>query len=177
MKLRVLIFFIFFTFVWGESMSLPELFKKGLYLQICHKRWDYINKYANKREDLLSMVAYSCIKKGDIIPALDVAKVLKTTPKGRTNAVYITTLFFMKTLILKYMFDDFDIKSIKLPEIKDNLLGIVFADLTSKKVQKEHNRVIIFDKNKKFVLSLTKTSDLAIKIYKNNKFIKEEKFW
>ena len=67
-------------FVFSNSLSLLELYKKKQYLYICHKRWKYINKYSNN-EELLFLVASSCLKNGYIIPALDVSKVLKKTKK------------------------------------------------------------------------------------------------
>ena len=175
--MRILIVVIFATFVFAENISLPILFKKGFYTQICTDRWKYINKYVNKREDLLSIVAYSCLKKGYLVPALDLAKVLKTTSMGRTNATYISTLFLMKKLILQYLFDDFDLKTIKIPQIKDNLLGVVFNYLSSKTYKKDKNSVTITDKNKKFIVSTTKNYNLVIKMYINNKLIKKAKYW
>jgi len=175
--LRILIVAIFVTFIFAENMSLPLLFKKGFYTQICNNRWNYINKYVNKREDLLSIVAYSCLKKGYLVPALDLAKVLKTTSMGRSNATYISTLFLMKKLILQYLFDDFDLKAIKIPQIKDNLLGIVFNYLSSKTYKKDKNSVTIIDKNKKFIVSTTKNYNLIIEMYINNKLIKKAKYW
>jgi len=176
---RKIIFLIFFNFLFADNLSLPVLFKQGAYEKICNNRWFYIRKYLHKREDLLSIVAYSCIKKGYIIPALDVAKALRRTPIGRKNAVYITTLFFMKKLILEFMLDGFNLQSIKLPEIKDNLLGRVFGYLNSPntKYKREGHKIIIFDKDKKIIISLTHYYNLLIKVYINNKLIKKEIFW
>jgi len=176
-ELRVLIISIFVTFLFSEQLSLPVLFKKGFYTQICNKRWVYINKYVHKREDLLSIVAYSCLKKGYLTPALDLAKVLNTTSVGRKNATYITTLFLMKKLLLEALFDNNKGKNIKLPEIKDNMLGVVFSYWASGKYRKEDNTIVINDKNKKFVISVTKYYNLLIKMYLDNNLIKKEKFW
>jgi len=175
--LKLLVFFIFFTFSFSKDLSLPVLFKKGFYSQICNKRWDYINKYVNKREDLLSVVAYSCLKKGYLIPALDLAKVLKKTRIGRKNATYITTLFLMKKLILDILLDDIKRNDIKLPEIKDNLLGIVFAYIINGKYKKEKNHIIIIDKNRKFIISKTKHYNIKIKMYVDNNLTKRKIFW
>ncbi|WP_024792028.1 hypothetical protein [Lebetimonas sp. JS170] len=137
--MKKIILTVFFTFLFSAEMPLNVAFKKGFYYKICDKRWDYINKYINKREDLLSLVAYACLKRRNLTPALDLAKVLKTTPLGRKNATYITTLFLMKKLILEYIFDDINLNNIKLPVINDNLLGIVFNYIQTKKVKKENN--------------------------------------
>ena len=176
--MKVLILTILFIFTFAENISLPILFKKGFYTQICNNRWIYINKYVNKREDLLSLVAYSCLKKGYLVPALDLAKVLKSTPMGRKNATYITTLFLMKKLILEYVFDNLDLKKVKLPKIEDNLLGVVFNYLSSNKISKKtKNSIIILDKNKKLTIDVNKNYNLLIKMYVDDKLIKKVKYW
>jgi len=128
---RVLIIFFIFTILFSkdklENKTLMELFNEHYYSYICSKRWNYINEYNNKREDLLSLVAYACLKKRFITPALDLAKVLKTTKEGRKNATYIVTLFLMKKLLIQLINDNIKIEYIKLPEIQDNSLGIVFG--------------------------------------------------
>jgi len=176
--LRVLILVLLFTFVFAGNVSLPVLFKKGFYTQICNNRWLYINKYVDKREDLLSIVAYSCLKKGYLVPALDLAKVLKITPMGRKNATYITTLFLMKKLIIEYVFDDFDLRKVKLPKIKDNLLGVVFNYLATNKINKKtKNGIIISENNKKITININKNYNLIIEMYIDNKLIKKVKYW
>ncbi|WP_024791449.1 hypothetical protein [Lebetimonas sp. JS032] len=175
--MKKIILTVFFSFLFSAEMPLNVAFKKGFYYKICDKRWDYINKYVNKREDLLSLVAYACLKKRYLTPALDLAKVLKKTPLGRKNATYITTLFLMKKLILEYIFNDINLNNIKLPVINDNLLGIVFNYIQIKKIKKEKNKIVIFDKNKKYIVFPNKNYNIVIKEYLNNKLIKKEIFW
>jgi hypothetical protein len=172
------IFIIFFIVcLYSKELSLSLAFQKGLYSKICMNRWIYINKYVNKREDLLSIVAYACLKKRYLTPALDLAKVLKKTPQGRKNATYITTLFLMKKLILQYFFDNFDIKDIKLPIIKDDLLGIVFYNIQKGNYLKEKNLIIIKYRNNIYYVSPNKNFNIVIKIFVNNKLEKKVVYW
>jgi hypothetical protein len=175
--LKKLIFLFLFAFLLADDIPLISAFKKGHYSKICMNRWKYINKYLNKREDLLSLVAYSCLKKRYLTPGLDLAKVLKKTKLGRKNATYITTLFLMKKLLLEFIFDDLDIKNIKLPLIKDDILGIVFYNIQNNNFIKENKKIIIQNNEKKLVIYPNKNYNLVIETFINNKFQKKEIYW
>ena len=175
--MRVIILLsILFIFTFSNNLSLLELYKKKQYLYICHKRWRYINKYSNN-EELLFLVASSCLKNGYIIPALDVSKVLKKTKKGRTNATYIATLFLMKKLIIQIIEDNLDVSSIKLPLIKDHLLGQIYNQIQNSNFRLENNKLIIKIDKKIFEVSLNKEKNLLIKIFVNNKLIDKKSIW
>jgi hypothetical protein len=175
--LKKIVLAIFFTFLFSAEMPLNIAFKKGYFYKICDKRWDYINKYVNKREDLLSLVAYACLKKRYLTPALDLAKVLKRTKIGRKNATYITTLFLMKKLILEFIFDNLNIENIKLPVIKDDLLGKVFYNIQNKNFLKDGNKIIIEKKNKKFIIYPNKNYNIVIEIFTDNKLDEKVIYW
>ena len=160
-----------------KKMSLEELFKKGYYTYICNRRWKYINKYNQKREDLLSIVAYSCLKKRYLTPALDLAKVLNVTKEGRKNATYIVTLFLMKKLIMQIIKDGLNLNMIKLPLIKDNLLGIVFENIQKGNYIKENNALIVLIDNIKYKIWISKDNNVNIDVLKNGKLIKRELYW
>jgi hypothetical protein len=168
---------IFSAILFSKDIPLNLAFERGYYSKICMNRWYYINKYVNKREDLLSLVAYACLKKRYLTPALDLAKVLKTTPVGRKNATYITTLFLMKKLILQYIFDNIDLRNIKLPIIKDDLLGKVFCKIQNGNFLKERNTIFIKENNKEFVVYPNKNYNIVIKIYINNILNKKVIYW
>jgi hypothetical protein len=175
--LKKIVLFFFVIFLFSDENSLIVAFQKGYYSKICTDRWKYINKYINKREDLLSIAAYACLKKRYLTPALDLAKVLKKTKLGRSNATYITTLFLMKKLILELIFDDLDLKNIKLPVIKDNLLGKSFYNIEQNNFLKENKKIIINDHNKTIILYPNKNYNLIIEVKKDNKLIKKEIYW
>jgi len=171
---------LFFYFLFSsdiKTMSLIDLYKNHYYSYICNKRWFYINKFVNKREDLLSLVAHSCLKKGNLIPALDIAKVLKNTPEGRKNATYIATLFLMKKLIIQVINDNFDISSIKLPIIKDHILGKVYSLLQKNKYQVNNKKLAFKDNQFIYEVTLSEKKNLLIKIFKNTTLIKKELIW
>jgi hypothetical protein len=174
--LKKLAFIILFSSYIFADISLIVQFKKGLYSKICMNRWSYINKYLNKREDLLSLVAFSCLKKKYLTPALDLAKVLKTTKIGRENATYITTLFLMKKLIIQFIMDKIDLKNIKLPQIKDDKLGIIFYKFQQNKFKQKNNRFIIDNNATKWIIYLNKNYNIVIETHKNDK-VKKEIYW
>jgi len=160
-----------------QNMTLLELFNNKYYTYICDKRWYFINKYNNKREDLLSLVAYACLKKRYLTPALDLAKVLKVTKEGRKNATYIVTLFLMKKLIMQIINDDMSIGDIKLPQINDNTLGIVFSFIEKNHFEKKDNTLIIKDAKTVYKVKISKNNNVVIDILINNKLKKREFYW
>jgi len=178
-KVIVTIFSVCFLFSKNiDNMSLVELYKNYYYSYICNKRWFYINKFVNKREDLLSLVAYSCLKKGHLVPALDIAKVLKTTKEGRKNATYIATLFLIKKLIIQVISDKLDISSIKLPIIKDHILGEIYYLLqNNNNYQINNNKLALKHKDFLYEVLLTQKGNLLIKTFQNNILIKKELIW
>jgi len=161
-----------------KDKSLIYLFKNSYYSYICLHRWEYINKYIGKREDLLSIVGYSCLKKHWIIPALDVAKSLRYTKIGRINAYYISSLFMIKKILIRYLEDKINISDIKIPTIEDDDLGKIF-NIVQKTLPKVTNKniKIKMDGNDVDIQYLPETNQIDIKFYKENKLLKEEKYW
>ena len=171
------ILFLFLAVVFSFSSEIEELFKKKEYTQICKKRWDYINKYRFKNENLLSLVAYSCLKFNYITPALDVAKALVATKEGRDNAVYISSLFLMKKLLISLIKDNMNIKSLRLPVIKDNLLGKVFYLIQKNGYDKEGGKIIVVDGTKTYNVWLSDDFNVVIAVYQDGKQIKMVYYW
>jgi hypothetical protein len=166
-----------FTILFSNELLLKEEFKNGHYSKICMDRWRYINKYVNKREDLLSFVAYACLKKKYLTPALDLAKVLKVTTLGRKNATYITTLFLMKKLILEFIFDGLDFKSIKLPIIKDDTLGIVFYHIQKNNFTRENGKIVIQIDKETLVVYPNKNYNIVIEHFIDDKLKSKDIYW
>ena len=179
---KFFMFLIFFNLMLSaedklQNMSLLELFNNKYYTYICDKRWDYINKYNNKREDLLSLVAYACLKKRYLTPALDLAKVLKVTKESRENASYIVTLFLMKKLLMQIINDNMPIGDIKLPKINDNTLGVVFSFIEKNKFEKKDKTLIIKDGNTIYKVAISKNNNIVIDVLVNNQLKKREFYW
>ena len=175
----ILIFLSVFAFSLDLSNKpLAYLFKNNYYSYICQNRWRYINKYFKKREDLLSIVAYSCIKKRYITYALDLAKAMRFTKLGRNNSNYIATLFNIKTLLRRYLIDKISLDGIELPYVADNNLGKVFFLIKKQNPKIEDNSVILKDGKNNIKVSIDLDKDLIIlEFFNKDKLIKKEKYW
>ena len=177
----ILILFIFFNIIFAENpnnMSLIELYKKNYYTYICMNRWKFINLYLRKDEKLLSLVAFSCLKKNYLTPALDLAKVMRFTKVGRNNALYINELFMMKLLIIRYLADNFNFSSISIPKIEDNLLAKIFYLIKKQNPKILDNSVVLKDKDNTYKVEYNMdTNELLIEIYKNKNLIKKVRYW
>jgi hypothetical protein len=179
---KILSLILLFVFLFSadknlDDMTLLQLFNHKYYSYICDKRWKYINEYNNKREDLLSLVAYACLKKRYLTPALDLAKVLKVTKEGRKNATYIVTLFLMKKLMIQIINDDLKVGNIKLPTINDNDLGKVFHFIEEGDYKKSGKDIIITRNNTTYKINMTKRNNVVINIFKNGQLVKREYYW
>ena len=178
---RVIILVLFFNLYALDlsKQNIVYLFKNKYYSFICQNRWKYINKYLGKREDLLSLVAFSCLKKHQITLALDLAKALRFTKMGRTDANYIATLFNIKTLLIRYVKDKISLDSIDIPYILDDDLGKVFYLVKEQKPLVKNNFFIVQTKNnnKIKVLYNVKSNSFTLYIYDNSKLIKKELYW
>lgn len=179
---KILLFLFVLNFLYPsqknlKKLSLMELFAQKKFSYICDKRWDFINRYNNKNEDLLSLVAYSCLKKRYITPALDLAKVLKITKEGRKNATYIVTLFLMKKLIIQMLNDDMPVSNLNLPKITDNDLGMVFLYIQEGRFKKESRGIVINTDKSVYKVRLTKRNNVLIEKYRGDKLIKREYYW
>jgi len=177
------VFLALFSFMvlWAQNpknMSLVELFKNGYYSYICTHRWEYINRYHNKREDLLSLVAYACLKKHRLTPALDLAKTLRMTKEGRVNATYIDTLFMMKQLLIQYLNGEKVTKDVKLPLIKNDLLAKVFYLVQIQQPEVTNQTLEVTDRGYRYVVKyLPKINNIEIKTYKDGKLISKDVYW
>jgi len=160
-----------------ERMSVSKLVKNSYYTYVCENRWKYINKYRGN-DDILSLVAYACLKKRFLIPALDVAKVLTHTKEGRKNATYISTLFLIKKLMIQILNnDDIDVRALKLPKILDNSLGMVFGMVQEGRFTRNGKNITVILNGKKYVVSLNKEFNVVIETFVDESLIKRETYW
>jgi len=161
-----------------ENKSIVYLFKHNYYSYLCIHRWKYINEYAKKREDLLSVVAYACLKKHYLTYALDLAKNLTYTKEGRINSTYIISLFTIKNFIMRYIMDRFDISNIKIPNIESDDLGKVFILIKTQKPKVIDRKVSLKDKDINITVFYDfETNEIIIDYFKDNKLIKKDKYW
>ena len=170
-----------FVFLKAENLqnkNIVYLFKHNYYNYLCAHRWTYINRYESKREDLLSLVAYACLKKHYLTYALDLAKAMRYTKEGRVNSTYIISLFTIKNFIMRYIEDGFDISKIQIPNIESDDLGKIF-NLTKKIKPKIQNGEYIIDDGE-YNISVSykiKTNEILIQFYKRSQLIKKERYW
>ena len=180
MKKAIILILLFNLYALDLSKdNVIYLFKNNHYDVLCQHRWRYINKYEGKREDLLSLVAYSCLKTHQITPALDLAKALRFTKMGRINANYISTLFNVKTLLIRYINDNISLDLINIPYVLDDDLGKVFyfARIQKPPIQNNSFSVKINDNEKIEVFYNLKSNTFMLKVYKNSKLLKKEFYW
>jgi len=178
-KLIILILFLNLYAIDLSKQNIVYLFKNNYFSFICQHRWKYINKYLGKREDLLSLVGYSCLKKHQITLALDVAKALRFTKAGRLNANYIATLFNIKTLLIRYVEDKISLSLVNIPYILDDDFGKVFYLAKIQKPVIKNNSFYVTTKegNKIKIFYDLKNNNFVLSFYKNKKLIKKERYW
>ena len=183
-KLFAIVFIIFAVSLFARSnkslknVSVVDLFKLKEYKYICDHRWHYINRYELKREDILSLVAYSCLKVHYLTPALDLAKVLRVTKEGRINATYINTLYLMKLLLIQYLYNENALLDVKLPEISNDMLAHVFYLVQKQKPDVKDLKTEVSDEEKTYKIKYKPSiNDIIIDIYKDGKKIKKEMYW
>ncbi len=179
--MRIVFILILFVFLKADNLqnkNIIYLFKHNYFSYLCIHRWQYINKYEKKREDLLSIVAYACLKKHYLTYALDLAKALRYTKEGRANSTYIISLFTIKNFIMRYIEDGFDIENIQIPNIESDDLGKIFV-LTKKYKPKTENGTYFLNEGE-YNISVSynlKTNEIILNFYKNSQLIKKEKYW
>ena len=174
----IMIFVVFMNADYLGNKSIVYLFKNNYYSFLCKNRWKYINKYVGKREDLLSIVAYACLKKHYLTYALDLAKNLRFTKEGRTNSTYIISLFSIKNFLMRYILDDFDISSIKIPNIESDELGRIFNIAKKTKPKVINNTFFINDKEYNLSVSYNiESNEIIIKYFKHKQLIKKDRYW
>jgi len=171
-----LLHFLLIIVTIGSSSQLNQLYQQREFKKICRYRWKYINLYRGKNEPLLSWVAYSCLKKGNIIPALDVAKNLFQTKEGRANSVYIATLFLIKKIIYQLIKDNLMLNNIKLPIIEGDPLGEAFKLISEGKFKRISKNTISVG-NGKYLITALSNGNLKVEIYNNGNFQKKEVYW
>ena len=179
--MRILL--ILFIFISLEASSLKNksiiyLFKNKYFNYLCLHRWQYINKYLGKREDLLSLVAYSCLKKHYLTYALDLAKAMRFTKEGRINSTYIISLFSIKNYILRYIMDNFDLSIINIPFIDSDDLGKIFILIKKQKPKVKNNTLYLNYQNIKIKVKYSiKNNTIILEFFKDDKLLKKDIYW
>lgn len=100
------------------------LYQKGAYSDACSigkKNWNKIQT----SEQQVSLYAFSCLNADQIDRLNFPISVLNETAESRANASYFSLLILEKKLLIQALYDNLNIKSLKLPA-SSNLLSRVF---------------------------------------------------
>lgn len=100
------------------------LYQKGAYYDACTIGNQNLKKILTS-DKYVSLYAFSCLN-ADQIDRLNIpSAVLNETPEARANASYFSLLILEKKLLIQALYDNFPIKSLKLPT-SSNLLSRIF---------------------------------------------------
>lgn len=112
--------------------SMVQLYQKGAYSDVCALGTQYF-KQIQFSEDYVSLYALSCLKVDQVDRLNTPIKTLNQGAEARTNASYFALLVLQKKLLLQALYDNYPLKSLKLPT-SSHLLSKVF-DLYCKNPQ------------------------------------------
>ena len=114
------------------SSQMFMLYQKGAYYDACSigmKNWNKIQT----SEQQVSLYAFSCLSADQIDRLNFPISVLNETAEARANASYFSLLLLEKKLLIQALYDNLNIKLLKLPN-SSNLLSKIF-DYYSKNPQ------------------------------------------
>lgn len=128
--------FLMLCFASGLFADIPNqmirLYQKGVYIESCKLGGENYKKIQSN-EDHVSLYAFSCLN-ADQIDRLNISiKTLNQGVEARTNASYFSLLVLQKKLLSQSLYDNYPLKSLKLPT-SSHLLSKIF-DLYCKNPQ------------------------------------------
>jgi hypothetical protein len=174
----ILSLIIFSSFAFAITKNqLYSLYKNKDYKNVCIKGTWALKKYKND-EIYLSIITLSCVKVDMLNNALRISKSMGKTKLGRTNASYIANLYFIKRLLIQFVYDGIDLSNLSLPK-SNHFLSKVFENLSKYNYMKENNKFVIKLKNITYILQPledSKFKKIIITVIKNNKIYKHF-FW
>lgn len=126
MKKIAFIVFIFSAILQANTPNvMMHLYQKGAFIEACEMGYRHFDEL-KWNEAHLSLYAFSCLK-ADRIDRLDTPTVLlNKTSEARTNASYFSMLILQKKLLIQALYDNYPLKSLKLPT-SSHLLSKIFS--------------------------------------------------
>jgi hypothetical protein len=107
------------------SMQMYQLYQKGEYDSACNLGLQHFKKFENN-EPYVSLYAFSCLK-ADQIDRLNIPLIsLGQSSEARANASYFSMLIMQKKLLLQALYDNYPLKSLRLPT-SSHLLSKLFV--------------------------------------------------
>jgi len=157
-----------------DKFSIIQNYKHKKYRKVCIKNEKI--SYKIKDENILSLIADSCLKIDYIDPLGNILTHLISTPQYRENASYYATIVLQKKLIYQFMNDNINLTNMRLPRT-NYILSIIFENLVNNNyfIINKHDKIIEIDvAHKKYImwLSKTKPTKVFIKEYKDNVLLK-----
>ncbi|MDP1784466.1 MAG: hypothetical protein Q8K81_03455 [Sulfuricurvum sp.] len=133
MKKLFLSIIVFFSILHADIPSqMVQLYQKGAYSEVCSIGIQHF-KQIHSNEAYVSLYAFGCLKADQIDCLNTPTKLLNQSPEARINASYFSLLIMQKKLLLQALYDNYPLKSLKLPT-SSSLLSKVF-DLYCKSPQ------------------------------------------
>lgn len=128
---------LFFSLLHADIQNqMLQLYQKADYKEACTLGIQNF-KQIQAHEKQLSLYAFACLN-ADHIERLNTAiKILDQSPEARANASYFTLLILQKKLLIQALYDNYPLKSLKLPT-SSHLLSRVF-DLYCKDPQSNNS--------------------------------------
>ena len=138
-------FFLTFPLLHASvSSQMLQLYQKGSYLEACTLGSQNL-KQIQQSEAQLSLYAFACLNADQLDRLSTPIYILNQTPESRANASYFTLLVLQKKLLIQSLYDNYPLKSLKLPT-SSNLLSKVF-DLYCQNQQAGNTIKEYIDKN------------------------------
>lgn len=131
-KLFLLILCFTYELIADVPNQMIQLYQKGAYLESCALGLENFKKI-QPNEDYVSLYALSCLKSDHIDRLNTPIKTLTQGVEARANASYFSLLVLQKKLLSQALYDNYPLKSLKLPT-SSHLLSKIF-DLYCKNPQ------------------------------------------
>ncbi|MDD2828910.1 MAG: hypothetical protein PHW18_04990 [Sulfuricurvum sp.] len=106
------------------SSQMFQLYQKGDYAASCNIGFQHL-KQLEFNEAYTSLYAFSCLKADQIDRLNDPIMILNQTREARANASFFSLIVLQKKLLTQALFDNYPIKTLKLPT-SSHLLSKLF---------------------------------------------------
>lgn len=137
MKKLLLFTVLFLSVLYADIQNqMLQLYQKGAYEEVCALGIQNF-KLIQANEKQLSLYAFACLNADQIDRLNTPIKTLNQSPEARANASYFTLLILQKKLLIQALYDNYPLKSLKLPT-SSHLLSKVF-DLYCKDPQSNNS--------------------------------------
>lgn len=125
--IRLLFIINFFTIslLANAATQMYQLYQKGEYGLSCDLGARLFNQFESN-EAQISLFAFSCLKADRLDHLSRPIEQLNKSKEARANASYFSLLVLQKKLLLQALYDNYPIKSIKIPT-SSHLLSKLFA--------------------------------------------------